>query len=152
MQYGCQTMWPMTSTKGTFCSSWIGIHTCEVSPRSVQPLQFFQTIIFLKVFFNNMAAESHDRSHHQCSFSMNHFIPRWPSKCFILIRCSILHMQLWHHNEGTYVVIKNQLIHTCRVPSFNISLSVVSEIQRSKFSRFSNMADIPCDLWHHDYD
>ena len=37
---------------------------------------------------------------------MDHFIPRWSSKFFILIGCSVLHMQLWHHNEGTSDVIK----------------------------------------------
>jgi len=36
---------------------------------------------------------------------VDHFIQRWPSKFFILIGCSILHMQLWCHNKGTYDVI-----------------------------------------------
>ena len=31
---------------------------------------------------------------------VEHFIPRWPSKMCILIRCSVLHMHLWRHNEG----------------------------------------------------
>ena len=43
-------------------------------------------------------------------FSVDHFIPWWPSKIFILIGCSVLHMQLWHHNKGTYDVIKITLI------------------------------------------
>ena len=41
-------------------------------------------------------------------FSVEHFILRWPSKMFILIRCGVLHMHLWHHYEGTYD-IKNSL-------------------------------------------
>ena len=41
---------------------------------------------------------------------LDHFIHRWPSKMFILIRCIILQMQLWRHNEGTYDVIKITLI------------------------------------------
>ena len=43
-------MWPMTSYVWNFCSSWIGGHTCKVSPRSVQPLQRRR---FLKVKKNN---------------------------------------------------------------------------------------------------
>ena len=39
-------------------------------------------------------------------FSVDHFIPRWPSKSFILIGSGVLHMQLWHHNEGTYDIKK----------------------------------------------
>ena len=39
-----------------------------------------------------------------------HFILRWHSKMFILIGCSVLHMQLWCHSEGTCDVIKITLI------------------------------------------
>ena len=41
-----------------------------------------------------------------CFFFVDHFIQRWPSNIFILIRRSILHMQLWRHNKGTYDIIK----------------------------------------------
>ena len=37
------------------------------------------------------------------------FILRWPWKFFILIGSSILRMQLWRHNEGTYDVIKKKV-------------------------------------------
>ena len=42
-------------------------------------------------------------------FSSIQFSPGWPSKIFILIRCSVPHMQLWHHNEGTDDVIKKNI-------------------------------------------
>ena len=57
-----------------------------------------------------MAIESHDRWHHNF-FSVDHFIPKWPSKIFRLIGCGVLHMQLWRHNEGTYDVIKILIPH-----------------------------------------
>ena len=76
---------------------------CKVSSQSVQPFQRR----FLKVlcFLNNMAAESRDQWRHQ-QMIVNHFNPRWPSIIFLLIGCSVPHMQLWCHNEGTYDVTK----------------------------------------------
>ena len=61
-------------------------------------------------FLNNMAAESRDRWRQEI-FSVDHFIPRWPSKFFILIRCHVLYKQLWRHIEGTYDVIKSTIPH-----------------------------------------
>ena len=123
----------MTSYVWIFCSSWTSDHLCKVSPQSIEPLQRKR---FLKVKkTNNMAAESHDRWRHHFFFSVDHFIPKWPSKCFKLIGCGILHMQLWCHNEGTYDIIQNHTHSswsTCYMPSFNFFLVAVSEIQRSK--------------------
>ena len=72
-------------------------------------------------------------------FSVDHFIPGWPS-IFILIRCRVLHMQLWHHNEGTYDVIKKSHLFpirsTCCVPSFYFFLGAVSDIEVQSFSVF----------------
>ena len=102
----------MTSCVWTFCSSWLGGHTCKVSTRSVQPLQKRR---FLKVFLNfkTMWLPNHvtdDIIKFFFLFSVDHFIPRWPSKIFMLIRCSVLHVQLWGHNEGTHDVLKITLI------------------------------------------
>jgi len=80
-----------------FCSSWKGGHMCKVSPRSFQP---FQRRRFLKV--------KKKKNQYGCQITwlmtskifVEHFIPRWPSKMCILIRCSVLHMHLWRHNEG----------------------------------------------------
>ena len=41
-------------------------------------------------------------------FSVDQFIPKWPSNFFIQISCSVLHMQLRRHNEGSYGVIKKK--------------------------------------------
>ena len=61
-------------------------------------------------------------------------------KIFIMIRCDVLHMQLWRHNEGTSDVIKKShsfpMRSTCDVPSFNFFLGVVSEIEVQSFSVF----------------
>ena len=54
-----------------------------------------------------MAAKSRDRWRHEF---VNHFIPRWPAKFFILIGCGVLHINLWRHNEDSYDVIKITLI------------------------------------------
>ena len=125
----------MTSHVWSFCSSWIGSHTRKVSPQSVQPLQRRR---FLKVFKKNSKTiwlPNHVTDDIINSFSVAYFIPRWSSKFFILIRCSVLHMQLWCHNEGTYDIIQNHTHSswsTCYMPSFNFYLGAVSEIQRSK--------------------
>ena len=70
-----------------------------------------------------MAAESRDRWRHHFFSSVDYFIPRWPSKSFILIRYDVLHLQLWRHNEGTFDIIKKSHLFpirsTCRVPTFN---------------------------------
>ena len=118
-----------------FCSSWKGSHTCEVSPRSGQPFQRR----FLKVFFykqygcwNTWTIMS------SIFFSVDQFIPRWPSKFFILIGCSVVCMQLWRHNRGTNDIIKKKtsrlfpMRRTCPVPSFNFFFVAVPKIQRSK--------------------
>ena len=72
-------------------------------------------------------------------FSVDHYIPRCPSKIFMLIGCGVLHMQLWHHNEGTYDVIKKKsdsfpLRSTCYMPSLNFFLGVASEREVRRFS------------------
>ena len=105
---------------------------------------------------NNMAAESQDRWRHELFFSVDHFIPRWPSKIFILIRCSILRMQLWCHNKGTYDVIKKNhtyspwVLAVCQVSIF--SLVQFQRYRGPKFFHFSNMAATPRELWRHNYD
>ena len=54
-----------------------------------------------------MAAESHDRWRHLFFFfSVDQFIPRWPTKIFMLIGCRVLRKQLWCYNEGTCDIIK----------------------------------------------
>ena len=53
-------MWPMTSFAWTFRSSWIGGHTREVSPRSVQPFQRRFLKVLVCFFLNNMTVESGD--------------------------------------------------------------------------------------------
>ena len=72
--------------------------------------------------------------------SVDHFIPRKLSNIFTLIRCSILLMQLWRHNEGTYDIIKASHLFpmrsTCHVLSLNFFLGTVSKIQRSKVFPF----------------
>ena len=100
-----QSMWPMMSYMWTFCFSWIGSHMCKVLPQSVQPFQRR----FLKVSKKNektICLPNHMTDNIIQKKFVDHFIPRWPSKFFILISCGVLHMQLWRHNEGTYDVIK----------------------------------------------
>ena len=55
-----------------------------------------------------MAAESRDQWRHQKNCGP--FYPEMPVKIFILIGCSVLHMQSRCHNEGNYDVIKITLI------------------------------------------
>ena len=87
-----------------------------------------------------MAAETRDRWHHQKYF-VDHFIPRWSSKIFILIRRRVPHMQLWRHNEGTYDVIK---IITFPHIQFNdqICNSSSNLINWMKIDNFINMASV----------
>ena len=59
-------------------------------------------------------------------FSVDHFIPRWPSKMFILIGCGVLHMQLWSHKKKSHSF---PMMCTCYLPSFNFFLVAVSEIE-----------------------
>ena len=104
------------------CGQWH--HMCELfvpHGQAVRRVKFHLNLFrhfrdflrFFNFFFlNNMAAESCDQWRHDFFFSVDHFIPRWPSKIFILIGCRVLHMQLWHHNEGTYDVIKKNLSHS----------------------------------------
>ena len=60
-------------------------------------------------------------------------------KNFILIGCSVLHMQLWRHNEGTYDVNTNHthspwgVLATCQVSIFS---SVQVQRERSKMFPF----------------
>ena len=86
---------------------------------------------------------------------VDHFIPRWPSKFFILIRYNVLHMQLWHHSKGTYDIIKKSLISheeylLCAKFQF-LSLVRFQRYRCPKFFSFSNMAATPRDLWCHNY-
>ena len=99
-----------------------------------------------------MAAESRDRWHHFFFFSVEHFIPRWPSKMFILIGCGVLHMQLWRHNEGPYDVIKiTSIPHKesicAKFQFFPLCGFRGTEVQ--SYSVFFNMAATPRDLWRH---
>ena len=145
-------MWPMMSYVRTFCSSRICGHTCKVSPRSVQPLQ---RKIFLKFFFFKTWLLNHMTDDVIIFFSVDHFIPKWHSKNFILIRCGVLHKQLWHHNEGTYDIIKKityspwGVLAMCQVSNF--SLVRFQRYRGPKFFRFSNMAATPHDIWCHNY-
>ena len=144
-------MWPMMSYLWTFCSSWMGDYTCKVFPQFISPLQRR----LLKVFFfltkrlpNNITDDVIN------IFSVDNFIPRGPSKIFILIRRSILHMQLWCHNEGTYDVIKKSHIpHEEYLPcaKFQYFPWCGFRVRGSEFFSFSNMVAIPRDLWHHNY-
>ena len=87
-----------------------------------------------------MAAVSRDWWCHEKFFCWSFYpqkFSRWPSKISILIGCGVLHMQLWHHNEGTYDIIK--ITHSpwgvramCQVSIF----SLVRVLQRSKVSPF----------------
>ena len=61
-------------------------------------------VLFIFIFFT-IWLSNHVTDDVIKNFSVDHFIPRWPWKIFILTRCSILHKQFWHHNEGTYDVI-----------------------------------------------
>ena len=100
----------VTSYLWTFCSSWIGSHTYKVSPRSVQPLQRRR---FLKVFFfNNMAAKSHDRWHHEF-FSVDHFISSClhvcaasrdqPARCQMKCPKQNVKTSVFHRNSFRYL-------------------------------------------------
>ena len=120
-----------------FCSSWIGGHMDEVLPRSIQPFQrrFFEG---LKNKTNQYGCQITWLMMSSKTF-VDHFIPRLPSNIFILIGCSVLHMQLWCHNKGTYDVIKNHshsswVLAMCQVLIF--FLGAVSEIQRCKVFPF----------------
>ena len=86
-----------------------------------------------------MATESRNRWRHQFFFSVNQFIPWWPSKMFRLIRCSILHMQLWRHNKGIYDIKTSHqfpMRSTYYLPSFNCFLGAVSDSEVQSFSVF----------------
>ena len=104
-----------------------------------------------------MAAESRDQWCHK-KISVDHFIPRWPSKIFILIRRSVLHVQLWHYNEGTYDVIKNKItliLHEEYLPCAKFQFISLVRFQRHRgpnFFRFSNMAATTRDLWRHNFE
>ena len=147
-------MWPMTSYVWTFCFSWTGGHTCKVSPRSVELFQrrsFFWRLKKTKTIW----LPNHVTDDVMIFFLMDHFIPRWPSKIFILIGCGLPHMQLWRHNEGTYDAIKNETYSPWRVLAMcQVSIFSLVGFQRyrgPKVLRFSNMAAIPHDLWCHYY-
>ena len=62
------------------------------------------------VFFKTIWLPNHVTDDAIKKFSVDHFIPRWPSKIVTLIGCGVIHMKLWRHNEGTYDVIKIKLI------------------------------------------
>ena len=117
---------------GTFWSSWIGGHACKISPRSVPP---FQRRFFLKK--NNGCWATWPMT--SSFFCINQFIPRWPSKIFILIGYSVLHMQLWCHTEGTDDIIKSLIPHVEYLTRATFQFffnGAVSEIQRSNASHF----------------
>ena len=80
---------------------------------------YFREDFFLTIWLPNHATDDVI-----IFFSVDHFIPRWSSKIFILLRCSVLHMQLWHHHEGTDDLIKKTshsfpMRSLCSVSSFN---------------------------------
>ena len=76
---------------------------------------------------------------------------------FIPIRCSVLHMQLWCHTEGTKDVMKKKITlipHEEYLPCAKFQFFSFVRFQRyrgPKFFSFSNMAATPCDLWRHNY-
>ena len=145
-------MWPMMSYVWSFCSSWIGGHTCKVSPQSIQLFQrrFLKVFMLKTIWLPNYVTDDVINF-----FSVHHFILRWPSKMFILIRCGILPMQLWLHNEGTNDISKNHTYSPWVLATYNVSIFFFVWFQRyrgTKFFRFSNMAATPCDQQRYNYD
>jgi len=69
--------------------------------------------------------------------SVKHFMPRWPSKIFILSRCSVLHLQFWRHNEGTYDVIKNHIPHEEYLPCAKFQFFLWCGFRDTEVQRFS---------------
>ena len=97
---------------------------CKISPRSDQPFQrrFFEGFYyFLKPYGCRVTWPMTSSN-----FFVDHFIPRWLSIFFILIGCSIIHMQLWYHNKGSYDVIKKityspwEVLCRCQVSIFSM--------------------------------
>ena len=81
------------------------------------------------------------------SFSVDHFIPRWPSKNFILIRCSVLHMQLSRHNEGIYDIIKSRSYSP--LPGLAMCQIVIFSLVRFQRYRGPKFSVFPTWLPHH---
>ena len=144
-------MCPMTSYVGTFCSSWIGSHTCIQF--HLDKFSHFKEDSWRFYFENNMADESCDRWHHQKHF-WGPFYPKMTLKNFHTDQMQRrMYMQLWHQYESTYDVIKkitfpmrSTLLTMCQVSIF--FLSAVSEIE---IFRLSNMVATPRDIWRHNY-
>ena len=120
----------------TFCSSWIGRHMCKVLPLSVEPLLRRR---FLKVFFITIWLPNHVTDGIIKFFPVDHFIPRLPSKIFILIRCSVLHIQLWRHNEGTYdiIITKHTYSSWGELAMCQVSIFSFVRFQRCRGPKFS---------------
>ena len=116
---------------GTFYSPSIGSYTCKVFPQSVQSFQSR----FVKVFFFQKKSCQTTWPMASSIFSVDQFIPWWPSKIFILIACRVLCIQMWCLSKGTDDIIKKKShlfsigsTDRCQVSIFHWA---VSEIQRS---------------------
>ena len=127
----------MTSYLRTFSSSWVGGHTCKVftSICSAIPEKNFEGLRKKKIYIYIYGCQIvWPMTSFFFLFSVDEFILVWPSKMFILIGYSVLHMQLWCYNEDTSdVILKNRTYYPCGVLAIcQVSIFPLVGFQRSR--------------------